>query len=78
MVIVSIILLTLEVGWIGLLAPVIFLLVFYLSRILYNITYSIRKKVLTYKDERTKYVTEFFNGIRVIKVHFHNYNISKF
>ena len=67
MVVVAIILLILNVGWIGLIAPAIFAVGMYLQNIITKKGFQLRKDQLFWTDKRTKCVNEYFSGIRIIK-----------
>ena len=63
----AVVLLVIEVGWIGAAAPIIFLLGILVQRKLFKIGHVMRKDQLLWSDKRSKCVSEYFTGIRVIK-----------
>lgn len=67
MVIVSIILIIREVGWIGISAPIIMFIGVFAQQKLMKIAFGMRKDQLFWTDKRSKCVTEYFGGIRIIK-----------
>lgn len=67
MIVVAIILTVVEVGWIGLCAPVIFLIGLYFQQKLMKKAFALRKDQLQWTDKRSKCVNEYFSGIRIVK-----------
>lgn len=56
MIIIAIVLLIVEVGWIGLVAPVIFTIGLFLQQILMKKGFALRKDQLYWSDKRSKCV----------------------
>lgn len=78
MVLLSIILICVEMGWVGLLIPFVVILMSTANSVLGSKLIKLRKATLLHKDKRTKYFQEFLQGIRVIKVKPHpSYQISE-
>ena len=67
MIITAIVLLVIEVGWIGLIAPLMFAIGMFLQNKITKKGFEIRKDQLFWTDKRTKCVNEYFSGIRIIK-----------
>jgi ABC-type multidrug transport system fused ATPase/permease subunit len=67
MILIAIILLVMEVGWIGLIVPIFFLGGTYWQEKLLNKGFEIRKNQLKLLDKRSKCINEYFSGIRIIK-----------
>ena len=67
MILTAIILLVVEVGWIGLFAPVMFLIGMVAQNKVTAKGFELRKDQLVWTDKRTKAVNEYFSGIRIIK-----------
>lgn len=67
MIIVAMILICLDLGWIGLLTPVFFVLIFALQSRLQIMIEKMRYDIMKWKDKRAKAVNEYFNGIRIVK-----------
>ena len=67
MIIVAIVLLILEVGWIGLAAPILFFAGMFFQQKIMKKALTLRKDQLFWTDKRTKCVNEYFSGIRIIK-----------
>lgn len=67
MIIVAIVLLIVEVGWIGLAAPLIFAVGMVFQNKITKKGFELRKDQLFWTDKRTKCVNEYFSGIRIIK-----------
>ncbi len=64
---IAIVLLILEVGWIGLVAPVVFAVGLFFQNKLMSKGLALRKDQLYWSDRRSKCVNEYFSGIRIIK-----------
>ena len=67
MLAVAITYLVIEVGWIGILAPIIFLFGVFVQQKMFKLGFIMRKNQLFWSDKRSKCVSEYFTGIRVIK-----------
>lgn len=67
MVIVAIVLIVREIGWIGVSAPIIMFIGVYFQQKLMKVAFAMRKDQLYWTDKRSKCVTEYFGGIRIIK-----------
>lgn len=67
MIITAIVMLILEIGWIGLIAPVMFGVGMFFQQKLTKKGFELRKDQLFWTDKRTKCVNEYFSGIRIIK-----------
>jgi len=67
MIITAIVMLILEVGWIGLATPLLFFLGMGLQQKLMKKGFELRKDQLFWSDKRSKCVNEYFSGIRIIK-----------
>jgi ABC-type multidrug transport system fused ATPase/permease subunit len=67
MIVVAIALTVVEVSWIGLCAPVIFLIGLYFQQKFMKKAYALRKDQLFWTDKRSKCVNEYFSGIRIVK-----------
>lgn len=67
MIIAAIVMLILEVGWIGLFAPVIFGIGMFFQNKIMQKGFQMRKDQLFWTDKRSKCVNEYFSGIRIIK-----------
>lgn len=68
MIVVSLGLIIAEIGPIGLVTPIFFVLGSYIQSKLNKYGFELRKFLLQFTDKRSKAVNEFFEGIRVIKV----------
>ncbi len=64
---VSIVLIILEIGWIGLIGPGMLLLGMIAQNVVQSYAFKYRKQSLTFTDARTKALNEFFSGIKIIK-----------
>ena len=64
---VAIVLIILEIGWIGLIGPGMLLLGMIVQNVIQSYAFKYRKQSLTYTDSRTKALNEFFSGIKIIK-----------
>lgn len=73
MIIVSMALIFVQIGPIGLITPVFFFVGAYLQQKINIAMFSVRRLLLTFTDKRSKAVNEFFEGIRIIKVRRYNY-----
>ena len=67
MIIVAVVLIILEIGWIGLIGPGMLLIGMVLQNVVQSYAFSYRKQSLTFTDARTKALNEFFSGIKIIK-----------
>lgn len=67
MIAIAIILLVMEVGWLGFFVPILFLVGTYWQEKLLTKGFDIRKKQLQMLDKRSKCINEYFSGIRIIK-----------
>lgn len=67
MITVAIIMLILEVGWIGVVAPILFFLGMAFQQKIMKKGFEMRKDQLYWSDRRSKCVNEYFSGIRIIK-----------
>lgn len=67
MIIAAVIMLILEVGWIGLVAPALFVFGMFVQQKLMKKGFEMRKDQLFWSDKRSKCVNEYFSGIRIIK-----------
>ena len=67
MIIAAIVLLIIEVGWLGLIAPGMFIIGMYFQNKITKKGFELRKDQLFWTDKRTKCVNEYFSGIRIIK-----------
>lgn len=67
MILGGIFMLILEVGWIGLVAPFMFFIGMAIQQIFMTKGFELRKDQLLWSDKRSKYVNEYFSGIRIIK-----------
>jgi ABC-type multidrug transport system fused ATPase/permease subunit len=67
MILTAIVLLVVEVGWIGLIAPALFALGMVAQNKITKKGFELRKDQLFWTDKRTKCVNEYFSGIRIIK-----------
>ena len=63
----AIVMLILEVGWIGVVAPILFFFGMAVQQKLFKQGFQMRKDQLFWSDKRSKCVNEYFSGIRVIK-----------
>ena len=63
----GLVMLILEVGWIGIVAPVIFFFGMLVQQKLMKKVFEMRKDQLYWSDKRSKCVNEYFSGIRIIK-----------
>ena len=63
----AVVLLVIQVGWIGATAPIIFFFGILIQQKLFKMGYILRKDQLFWSDKRSKCVSEYFSGIRVIK-----------
>ena len=66
-IVTAVLLLINEVGWIGLAAPILFLIGFLIQLRLFKKGSLIKKDQLLWSDRRSKCIKEYFAGIRVIK-----------
>ncbi|KRX00810.1 P-loop containing nucleoside triphosphate hydrolase [Pseudocohnilembus persalinus] len=67
MIVISLVLICVELGWWGLMTPV-----FYVGSVIFQgkiqrYIFVVRKNILYWKDKRSKTVNEFFSGIRIVK-----------
>jgi ABC-type multidrug transport system fused ATPase/permease subunit len=67
MIVTAMVLLVVEVGWIGLIAPILFGFGMVLQNKITKKGFQLRKDQLFWTDKRTKCVNEYFSGIRIIK-----------
>ena len=67
MILAAVVLLVIEVGWIGMAAPAIFLIGLLIQQRLFKKGYLLRKDQLLWADKRSKCINEYFSGIRIIK-----------
>lgn len=67
MILVAIIMLIVEVGWIGLVAPLLFFIGMAVQQRLMTKGFEMRKDQLFWSDKRSKCVNQYFSGIRIIK-----------
>ena len=67
MILVAIVLLIIEVGWIGLIAPFLFILGMVAQNKISAKGFQLRRDQLLWTDKRAKAVNEYFSGIRIIK-----------
>lgn len=67
MILTAIVLLIIEVGWIGIAAPILFAAGMYVQQKVMKIGFQLRKESLFWTDKRSKAVNEYFSGIRIIK-----------
>ena len=67
MIITAVVLLVVEVGWIGMIAPVMFAIGMFFQNMITKRGFLLRKDMLQWTDKRTKFVNEYFSGIRIIK-----------
>ncbi|KRX01143.1 P-loop containing nucleoside triphosphate hydrolase [Pseudocohnilembus persalinus] len=67
MIIISMVLICVEIGYWGLITPFLFIVSFSLQGKMNRLTYTVRQKIMLFKDKRAKAVIEFFQGIRIIK-----------
>ena len=67
MILTAIVLLVLEMGWIGLAAPLMFSFGMWAQQKLMTKGFQMRKDQLFWSDKRSKCVNEYFSGIRIIK-----------
>jgi ATP-binding cassette subfamily C (CFTR/MRP) protein 1 len=67
MIIISIALTIVEVGYIGFCAPVIFLVGVFFQQKFMKKAFALRKDQLFWTDKRSKCVNEYFSGIRIVK-----------
>lgn len=67
MITVAIVMLILEVGWIGVVAPILFFLGMAFQQKIMKKGFEMRKDQLYWSDRRSKCVNEYFSGIRIIK-----------
>jgi ATP-binding cassette subfamily C (CFTR/MRP) protein 2 len=67
MIVTAMVLLVLEVGWIGLAAPILFGAGMVVQNKITKKGFELRKEQLFWTDKRTKCVNEYFSGIRIIK-----------
>ena len=64
---ISIILIVLQLLWIGVVGIAILLIGFYLQNLMQKFGYKYRKNMLKQTDERSQAIHEFINGIKIIK-----------
>ena len=67
MILVAIVFLIIEVGWIGLIAPFLFILGMVAQNKISAKGFQLRRDQLLWTDKRAKAVNEYFSGIRIIK-----------
>lgn len=67
MIITAIVLLIIEVGWIGIVAPLMFAVGMFAQQKIMKKGFQLRKDSLFWTDKRSKAVNEYFSGIRIIK-----------
>lgn len=67
MILTAIVLLIIEVGWIGIAAPLMFAVGMFLQQKIMKKGFELRKDSLFWTDKRSKAVNEYFSGIRIIK-----------
>jgi ABC-type multidrug transport system fused ATPase/permease subunit len=67
MIVTAMVLLVVEVGWIGLVAPILFGFGMVVQNKITKKGFQLRKDQLFWTDKRTKCVNEYFSGIRIIK-----------
>ena len=67
MILTAIVLLVIEMGWIGLVAPLMFFFGMFAQQKLMKKGFEMRKDQLFWSDKRSKCVNEYFTGIRIIK-----------
>ena len=67
MILAGIVLLVMEVGWIGMIAPGMFAVGMFLQNKITKKGFELRKEMLVWTGKRTKCVNEYFSGIRIIK-----------
>jgi ABC-type multidrug transport system fused ATPase/permease subunit len=67
MILTGIVLLIIEVGWIGFVAPIMFFIGMYAQQKIMKKGFQLRKDSLFWTDKRSKAVNEYFTGIRIIK-----------
>ncbi len=68
MICISLILICVEVGVIGLITPVFFVLAAMFNNKITSYAFMLRRNLLLFTDQRSKAVTEYFTGIKIIKV----------
>lgn len=67
MIVIAIGLTVVEVSWVGMCAPVIFLIGLYFQQKFMKKAFALRKDQLLWTDKRSKCVNEYFSGIRIVK-----------
>jgi ABC-type multidrug transport system fused ATPase/permease subunit len=67
MILTAIVLLIIEVGWIGIAAPILFAGGMFVQQKVMKKGFQLRKDSLFWTDKRSKAVNEYFSGIRIIK-----------
>jgi len=67
MIMTAIVLLIIEVGWIGIVAPIMFAFGMFAQQKIMKKGFQLRKDSLFWTDKRSKAVNEYFSGIRIIK-----------
>jgi ABC-type multidrug transport system fused ATPase/permease subunit len=67
MILSGVVLLIIEVGWIGFVAPIMFIIGMYAQQKIMKKGFQLRKDSLFWTDKRSKAVNEYFTGIRIIK-----------
>lgn len=67
MILTAIVLLVIEMGWVGLAAPCLFFFGMFAQQKLMTKGFEMRKDQLFWSDKRSKCVNEYFSGVRIIK-----------
>ena len=68
MIVASMALIIVEIGPIGLVTPIFFVIGSIIQQKINTAAFALRRLLLQFTDKRSKAVNEFFEGIRVIKV----------
>lgn len=66
-ILVSMAMLVFEVGWIGLISPIVCFVCMGLQQKIMKLSMDMRKDQLIFSDQRSKCISEYFSGIKIIK-----------
>jgi ATP-binding cassette subfamily C (CFTR/MRP) protein 1 len=67
MIVTAIVMLIIEVGWVGFVAPLLFAVGMFIQQKIMTKGFALRKDSLFWTDKRSKAINEYFSGIRIIK-----------
>eukprot|EP00743_Colponemidia_sp_Colp-15_P019369 GILK01024675.1.p1 GENE.GILK01024675.1~~GILK01024675.1.p1 ORF type:complete len:271 (-),score=32.76 GILK01024675.1:7-747(-) len=76
-VVVAMVLIIVQVGWVGCIGPAVFLLVVPLQKKLMSVLGNLRKQASTVADERIRVLNEFVTGIRIVKFYAWEFFVSR-